>query len=288
MYNDNICGFGYMTGTGSPRSRLVTVSGTSPLIIPNMASNGLRSITIDGNTAQNNPAPTPDNPSPIKAFGEPVTEGAHTGQYRILLYLYGAETVTIPLYLNAPLFKVGRHADRLIVDLNSLSAFVERRIVYCPAPHGIMYGPWAQSRCAFGGIAGDGTNRFFSSDRRYDPGFCTHLKRSSSSSTSSSETDTVLFGTASRILMYFHSRFFDDTLSDYGASELNAWLDENNVMIAYISNTTYDTGLPDSVTDISDIQDFSLPSLSAGNYSLSVTDNSGLEASAVAVTFSAR
>ena len=59
-----------------------TVTGTSPLTLSNPIGDDLIEYSITGNIVQNG-TPTHENPIEIQGVGELVTEGEHSGKYKI-------------------------------------------------------------------------------------------------------------------------------------------------------------------------------------------------------------
>lgn len=78
-----------------------TVSGISPLVMPNCSGKPLTAWSITGNTVQNG-TPTPKNPVEVLGCGDYDSE---TGLYRIPVVTRGNEqTITTPIYLPTPLY----------------------------------------------------------------------------------------------------------------------------------------------------------------------------------------
>lgn len=79
-----------------------TVSGTSPLVMPNCSGKPLISCIIIGNTVQNG-TPTPENPVEVQGVGDYDSD---TGLYKIPVVMStdGTEPITTPIYLPTPLY----------------------------------------------------------------------------------------------------------------------------------------------------------------------------------------
>lgn len=86
------------------------LTGTPPLSFK-AKGKPLSAWSITGNTVQNG-TPTPENPVEVQGVGDYDSD---TGLYKIPVVTSadGTESITTPIYLDSPLYKIGGYADRL-------------------------------------------------------------------------------------------------------------------------------------------------------------------------------
>lgn len=85
--------------------------GNGTVTLENCYNDRLYSAKIYGNTLQNE-VPTPETPVPMQSVGDLVTEGEHTGKYRITVVAYNDRRDTgFEIHLDEPLRKVGKFED---------------------------------------------------------------------------------------------------------------------------------------------------------------------------------
>ena len=84
----------------------VTIEGERTTILENCYNDRLHNAKIHGNTVQYD-TPAPDNPVGMQSVGELVTEGEHSGKYKISIKASAEnEEQIFDIYLNEPLRKV--------------------------------------------------------------------------------------------------------------------------------------------------------------------------------------
>ena len=76
--------------------------------VVNPALPAMRDYSIYGSSIQDG-TPTPDNPVEVQSVGDLITEGEHTGKYKIPVNVNGANAANI--YLDEPLRKIDDKAD---------------------------------------------------------------------------------------------------------------------------------------------------------------------------------
>lgn len=89
-----------------------TITGDAPLMYDSYPG-GLTDYTIFGNSYQNG-VPDPDHPVDVVSVGDLVTSGEHAEEYVIPVTVSdGTNTQTYPIYLSAPLRRIGDYADEI-------------------------------------------------------------------------------------------------------------------------------------------------------------------------------
>lgn len=119
---------------GFPREK----SGTLPLQLDGIGK-PLKNYTIYGNTVQNG-IPTPNNPVEVQAVGDYDTA---TEKYKILITTEsedGTESITTPIYLNKPLYKIGDYASSLAYAEQKAERLVKELVLTGTENYNILTG----------------------------------------------------------------------------------------------------------------------------------------------------
>lgn len=107
--------------------RTVELSGIPPLSFT-AKGKPLTAWSITGNTVQNG-TPTPENPVEVLGCGDHNTA---TGKYKIPITTKsedGTESITTPIYLDKPLYKIGNYADSINYAEQKVERFVKELVL---------------------------------------------------------------------------------------------------------------------------------------------------------------
>lgn len=104
---------------------------THPLEIFSKKGRKLKDYRIYGNSIQDG-TPTPEAPVEIQSVGELVTEGEHSGKYKVSVNVSFSDSGQIKkfdIYLDAPLRKLGEYADYVDFEKSVVVRKIRERIL---------------------------------------------------------------------------------------------------------------------------------------------------------------